>query len=69
MANLGHSPVRNADGGVHGKKSEKLLVENFIDAPLPGQKQLGEATEASVRHTCRIRYCHLWVRGFLLRFC
>lgn len=63
---LGHLPVRDADGGVHGKKSQKLLVENFIDAPLPGQKQLGEAAEASVRHTCCVRYCHLWVPAAVL---
>lgn len=56
---IGYSPVRDANGGVHGEKSQKLLVKNFIDAPLPSQEQLGKAAKASVRHTSCVRHGHL----------
>lgn len=66
---IGDSPVRDADGSVHGEKGQKLLVENFINAALPGQQQLGETAKASVRHACRVRHRHLRVPRFLLGLC
>lgn len=56
---IGYSPVRDANGGVHGEKSQKFLVKDFIDAPLPCQEQLGKAAKASVRHTSCVRHGHL----------
>lgn len=41
-------PVSDADGGVHGKESQELLIQHLVDAAFPGQKQLGETTETSV---------------------
>lgn len=42
------SPVSDADGRVHGKESQELFVQHLVDAALPGQEQLGEATETGV---------------------
>lgn len=48
------SPVGDADGGVHGKESQELLVQHLVDAAFPGQQQLGEATEAGVGNSGRV---------------
>lgn len=42
------SPVRDADGCVHGEESQELFVQHLVDAAFPHQKQLGEATESGV---------------------
>lgn len=52
------SPVGDADGGVHGKESQELLVQHLVDAAFPGQKQLGEATEAGVCNSGCVRDRH-----------
>lgn len=31
-------PVSEADGGVHGKESQKLFIQQSVDAAFPGQK-------------------------------
>lgn len=57
------SPVGDADGGVHGEESQELLVQHLVDAAFPGQQQLGEATEAGVRHSGRVGDRHWWERS------
>lgn len=52
------SPVSDADGGIHGKEGEELLIQDFVNAPFPGQQQFGEAAEARIGNSGRVGDSH-----------
>lgn len=41
-------PVGEADGRVQSEERQELLVQQPVNAALPGQEQLGKAAETSV---------------------
>lgn len=63
-----HVPVKHAEEQINSTKHQQVLVEQPVDAPLPPEQQLGEATERDVSHLECVRHCHVHccnIRGLL----
>lgn len=48
MQGVASSPVSDTQGCIQQDEDKELLVKQFIDAPFPTEKQLGEAPKASI---------------------
>lgn len=52
------SPVDKADGEVERDEDQELRVEQFVDAALPLEQELGEGAQAGISHTVGVGHCH-----------
>lgn len=58
-------PVKHTEKHINPTKHQQLFVKQPVDASLPPEQELGEATESGIGHFKGVRNCHVWVYSVL----
>lgn len=53
-------PVTHTEKQINPTKHQKLFVKQPVDASLPPEQELGEATKPGIGHFERVGNCHVW---------